>query len=94
MTKGKMTKKTKITIAITAAVAVALIIALKYFSGKSSSNALPQNQRTAGAGSLGSDIPISTPQAITEAAFNQTPSSMDDAIDSPSSEDTGVLILS
>ncbi len=93
--KGTMSTKTKITIAITAAVAVAVIVALKYFNGKSnSSNALPANRRTAGAGSLGSDIPISTPQAITEGAYNQDPNEMGDAIDSPSSEDTGVLILS
>lgn len=90
-----MSTKTKITIAITAAVALAAIVALKYFSGKkTSSSVLPQNARTGGAGSLGSDIPISTPQAITEAAYNQDPSSMDDAIDSPNSIDEGVLTLS
>ncbi len=90
-----MSKKTKITIAITAAAAVTLILALKYWKSRQagSSNGLPQNARTAGASSLGTDVPIATPQAITEAAFNQTPSMIGDPIDDPSAEDTGVLTL-
>lgn len=94
MVGGPLSKKTKITIAITAIGVIGLIVALKYAKSKSSSSSLPQNSRSAGAGALGTDVPIQTSQAITEAAYNQTPSLIDDPIDSPSSEDTGVLTLS
>ena len=94
MRKGTMTKKTKIIVTLSVIGAFGLIVVLKYLSGKkSSSGSLPVNSRTAGSGSLGSDVPIATPQAITEAAFNQSPSVIDDPIDDPSSEDTGVLSL-
>jgi hypothetical protein len=84
-----MSKKTKITIAVTAIAAVTLIVALKYWkSGK-----LPVLSPKGGAGSLGTDVPLATPQAITEAAYNQAPGSIDDPIDDPNALDEGVLTL-
>jgi hypothetical protein len=85
-----MSKKTKITIAVTAIAAVTLILALKYWK---TGSLLPVTNPKGGAGSLGTDVPLSTPQAITEAAYNQAPNSMDDAIDDPNALDEGVLTL-
>lgn len=90
MTGGTLSKKTKITLAITAAVAIAAIVALKYFKGKKGSSSLPVNGRAGGAS--GNDIPIATPQAITESAYNQDPADYGDPI-MDGSEDEGVLTL-
>ena len=90
-TGGTLSKKTKITLAITAAVAIAAIVALKYWKGKKGSSALPVNTR--GGGAVGTDIPISTPQAITEGAYNADPSDYSDPI-MDGSEDEGVITLS
>lgn len=95
MQRGKMTTKTKITIGLTAAGAIALILLLKYWASKkgSGSSGLPVTSRISAAG-LGTDVPVSTPQAITEGAYNQAPSGYDNPIDDMNTgEDTGVLNL-
>jgi len=95
MKAGNMTSKTKITIGITAAGAIGLILLLKYLASKrgKSSSTLPVNARISASG-LGTDVPVSTPQAITEAGYNQSPSDYENPIDDMNTgEDTGVMTL-
>ena len=89
-----MTTQTKMAIGITAAVAIGAILLLKYFSKRgTSSSSLPVNARIS-AGGLGTDVPVSTPQAITEAAYNQAASLYENPVDDMNTgEDTGVMTL-
>ena len=89
-----MNTQTKLAIGITAAVAIAAILFLKWKgTATRSSSSLPVNSRIS-AGGLGSDVPVSTPQAITEGSYNQAPSGYENPIDDMNTgEDTGVMTL-